>query len=76
MENKIYLIYCSLPIKIIDTFDMHTEYLMNDIIVSRKELIKAIESYELEYYNLPQLLHDNWINFRDKAYKSKSCILF
>lgn len=73
--NIVRTLYRSLPRKIIMSFDNYTENLMDENAINRKELLKAIEDYEL--YNGDYFLYTliDWINFTNKAYNEPMCIL-
>ena len=67
-------LYLTLPIKLRNSFDLYTDNLMDDEIISSTELNKAIDSYELEHYDSVFLVQNEWIQFTNRVYVS-NCIL-
>jgi hypothetical protein len=63
-------LYLTLPIKLRNSFDLYTDNLMDNEIISSTELNKAIDSYELEHYNSVFLVQNEWIQFTNRVYVS------
>ena len=72
--DKLKKCYMYIPSDIKIKFDRYTENLMDDNLISKKELIKAIESFELYNTNLNLFLYNEWCEFTTMAeeFNSKS----
>jgi len=61
--EKIKKSYIDVSDSIKDKFDRYTENLMDDNIINKKELIKAIESFEINNVNSNLFLFEDWCIF-------------
>ena len=69
-------LYKIVPLNIQNKFDNYTKNLMECDIISQKELLKAIDGFELYYYNIPFYNDVTWNDFLTHAYSRYShCII-
>jgi len=65
--DKLKEYYSVVPIDIKNKFNIYTEHLMNDSMIKKKELIKAIEGFEIYNIHLNLFLCNEWCEFTDMA---------
>ena len=65
--DKLKKYYSTVPVDIKNKFNIYTEHLMNDSMINKKELIKAIEGFELYNTHLNLFIYNEWCEFTDMA---------
>ena len=67
--KEVYSLYKLVPPRISTPFDKFTDNLMYDEAISRNELLKAIESYELYETEYITYTSNEWSIFTEKVYR-------
>jgi hypothetical protein len=67
--KEVYSLYKNIPPRISTSFDKFTDNLMYDEAISRNELLKAIDSYELYDTGYITYTSNEWSIFTEKVYR-------